>query len=56
MLHWFATLIILAVVSAIIGFLGIGEGPVYMAQLIFYLLIILFILLVVRQQLKNRQH
>lgn len=41
MLHWKAIFIILSIVFGVIGFIGIGDGPIEPAQFVFAIFLVL---------------
>jgi|GEM_PF-2710729 len=43
----------LAVISAVVGFIGIGDGPITLLQFIFFGLIVLFIVSIIWGRIKK---
>jgi len=44
MLRWSITFLIIAIIAAVLGFGGIAEGAADIAQILFYIFLVLFVI------------
>jgi len=54
MSNWYSTILIFAIIFAILGFIGLGDGEIAIFQILFYFLIFGFVTMIIAQTSKNR--